>query len=153
MQSPWRSAACWLAPQSLLSLLSCTLQNRLPSGGPSHSEWTVPSIVNQENARQTFSWFSFKGGIFLTKIPSFQICLGLCRGGKNHQHRGAALTCPSQELAVHWQKGQGPERLIERKLKFAENQRFLFPPPGNTWCFWLGVTMSLRLCNQVEQYT
>lgn len=44
-------------------------------------------------------------------------------------------------------------RETESKLKFAENQRLLFPSTGNTWCFWLGVTMSLGLCTQVERST
>ena len=73
-QKPWRDAVYWLAPHSLLSLLSCRTQDHLPRGGPTHSELGSPtSTIDQENTPADLPPGQSYGDIFSVKIPSSQL--------------------------------------------------------------------------------
>lgn len=49
-QRPWENAVCWLAPCSLLSLLSSTIPDRLPGEGTAHGGLRSPTpIISQES--------------------------------------------------------------------------------------------------------
>ena len=54
MQRPWWSAACWLAPHGLLSLLCYTTQDHLTWTATASSELDLLTpLINQENVPQT----------------------------------------------------------------------------------------------------
>lgn len=60
------SAAFWLVPYGLFSLLSSTTQNHLPRGDTTHSDLAPPtSIINQENDPHTCLQTSLIGAIVL----------------------------------------------------------------------------------------
>ena len=69
MQRPWRSAASWLAPAGLLSLLTYRTQDHLPRDGTIHNRlYPLPSITNLEKYLTAGPY----RGIFSTEGPSFQ---------------------------------------------------------------------------------
>lgn len=52
-QGPWRNAVFWLSLQGLLSLLSYTPEDHLPSGDTAHGDLDSSTfIINQENSPQ-----------------------------------------------------------------------------------------------------
>lgn len=72
-------------PHGLLNLLSYSTQDHQPSNATAPC-WIVPptSIINQENTPITgLPTGQSYGDNFSIKIPSSQICLGLCEVDKN----------------------------------------------------------------------
>jgi hypothetical protein len=58
MQRPWRDAACLLAPQGLLSLLSYRTQDLQLRDGTTHNGWVLPyqSLIQKIPYRLAYSW-------------------------------------------------------------------------------------------------
>ena len=71
MQWPWRSAAYWLAPHGLLSLLSDRTQDHLPRVCPTHNGRGPPPISHDYKSCPTglFTAWSY-GGVFFIEAPT-----------------------------------------------------------------------------------
>ena len=79
-----RQRAYLLASQGLVSHLSYTFQDHKPRGDTAHSRLTLPQPSRkQENTIDLLTDQHDKGFVSV-KIPSFQICLGLCHVDKTN---------------------------------------------------------------------
>lgn len=83
---PPRSAAYWLAPSGLLSLLSYTIRTTCPGVSLSPGCWIPPSAINnQENAPTDLSTWHCHGGLSSAEVASSKMTLACIRLTKQNK--------------------------------------------------------------------
>ena len=121
-----KSAAYWLAPSGLLSLLSYRTQDHQPRDGTTHNELgSPPSITNLEKAPTGLSTARAYGGIFLSEVSSSQMT-NLCQVDTKLSTTGLVLG----QAVIRWLSDVATRAQSSRCLSTAGRTHPSDPLPG-----------------------
>lgn len=129
------SAAFWLGPSNLLSLVSYSTQNHQHMGGTTHGELRPPtSVIKQENAAQVCPHTTQSGGgIFSIEVFSSTM----------------TLTCKVETSQYNWSLLTGSNPVPWRSRQLVPQRKPNSQDSLVSMCLWVGAVQWAGMCYSV----